>query len=227
MGILPVSTLLSSPVQKLLSCMYADAEKTPRPPMVETPIEMDARERFHRLRHVYMAIPPDFGNLLYSLAVATRAKTIVEFGTSMGVSAVILASALKDNGGGRLVTTEYEEEKIERARVNLSEVDLDSLVEFRAGDAMETLANELPTAIDFLYLDGAKEMYLDVLKLVEPSLRPGAVVAADNTNHEGVESFLAYVRDPANGYVSSAIQTNSRDRGSSHEISIRSESDSD
>ncbi|MGH1559355.1 O-methyltransferase [Caulobacter segnis] len=50
------------------------------------------------------------------LARSGRAKTIVEFGTSFGLSTLHLAAALRDNGGGRLITTEFEPSKIARAR---------------------------------------------------------------------------------------------------------------
>ena len=68
---------------------------------------------------------------------------------------------------------------------------------------------------DLIFLDGAKELYLDVLKL-----RAGGIVASDNTDHDGVEPFPAHVRHPSSGYISSAIFTNGPS-GKAHEISIR------
>ena len=57
--------------------------------------------------------------------------------------------------------------------------------------------------VDFLLLDGAKPLYQRVLKLVEPHLRKGALVAADNINPRNkIEDFTGYVREPKNGYVS-------------------------
>jgi predicted O-methyltransferase YrrM len=72
---------------------------------------------------------------------------------------------------------------------------------------LETLRANSPRLIDLLMPDGAEGLYLDVLKLVEPELRPGAVIASDNTDNAGLESFLSYVRNPENGYTSSAILT--------------------
>ncbi|GAA4441229.1 O-methyltransferase [Bremerella cremea] len=217
-------TITSPRIQRLLNDLYADAEKSPLSPRAggpQPPYPRGSRELFHALRHVYMAIGPEFGKLLYTLVRTSRSRNIVEFGTSMGISTIFLAAGLQDNGGGQLITTEFEPEKITRARQNLSDAGLVELVQFRIGDAYETLQNDMPQSVDFLFLDGAKEMYLDVLKVVEPHLRPGAIIAADNTDHDGIETYLSYVRNPAHGYASSAIQTTRDGHPSGHEISYR------
>ncbi len=59
---------------------------------------------------------------------------------------------------------------------------------------------DLPESIDLLLLDGAKGLYPDVLALVESRLRPGAYIIADNA--EFSPEYLARVRSPANGYLS-------------------------
>jgi AcrR family transcriptional regulator len=74
------------------------------------------------------------------------------------------------------------------------------LIEIREGDALVTLASDLPDTIDLLLLDGAKALYGDVLNLVEKHLRPGALVVADNTDY--CPEYLAHVRSPENGYLS-------------------------
>lgn len=67
-------------------------------------------------------------------------------------------------------------------------------------------------------LDGWKEMYLPVLQLIEKQLPPGALILADNANNPGAASYLDYVRDPANGYVSINFDDKARD---STELSCR------
>jgi predicted O-methyltransferase YrrM len=206
-------------VAALLENLYADAAANPRRPDRAEPPPADSREFFHHMRKAYMAIGPEFGRLLYSQARIARARTIVEFGTSFGVSTIYLAAALRDNGGGRVITTEYEEEKVERARKNIEAAGLADYVEFRVGDALQTLAN-FPEEIDMIFLDGAKELYQDVLQLLECRLRPGGVVASDNADHEGLEAFLDYLRNPDNGYTTAALFTEGR-FGKAHEISVR------
>ena len=149
-----------------------------------------------------MPVNPDFGRLLYMLVRMQKPTTIVEFGTSFGISSIYLATALHDNGGGRLITTELEPTKIARARENLAEVGLAHLVEFREGDAIETLKNDIDR-IDFLLLDGAKNLYLQLLRMLENHLTPNALVAADNAKYsEAAGGYLTYVRDWRNGYLS-------------------------
>ena len=67
-------------------------------------------------------------------------------------------------------------------------------------DALETLARDLPHEIDLVLLDGAKELYPRVLSLLEPRLRPGAIVVADNADWS--PAYLARVRSNAGGYLS-------------------------
>ncbi len=134
------------------------------------------------------------------LARASRATSIVEFGTSFGISTLHLAAALRDNGGGRLIGTEFEPSKVEHARKNLAAAGLSDLVEIREGDALQTLARDLPDAIDFVLLDGAKPLYVSILSLLEPRLREGALLVADNVNW--CPDYLARVRAPGGGYLS-------------------------
>jgi len=73
-------------------------------------------------------------------------------------------------------------------------------VEIREGDALQTLARDLPQRIDLLLLDGAKALYPEILALLESRLRPGALIVADNADHS--PEYLARVRDIGNGYLS-------------------------
>lgn len=134
------------------------------------------------------------------LARSIGARHIVEFGTSFGISTLHLAAALRDNGGGRLITSEFEPSKVARAQANLVAGGVADLVEIREGDALQTLARDLPESIDLLLLDGAKALYPEVLALVENRLRPGALVIADNADYSA--EYLAEVRLPGGRYLS-------------------------
>ena len=210
-----MTTLTAAPVAPLLDRLFAEA-KAATPLTSPAFAAMSADERYRRMRsktgyrELYcelkdfaLPVSPETGRLLYMLARATAARAIVEFGTSFGLSTLHLASALRDNGGGRLITSEFEPSKVATAKANLSAGGLADLVEFREGDALETLASGLPETIDLLLLDGAKALYADVLALVEPRLRPGAVIVADNADY--CPEYLERVAEPANGYLSMAF----------------------
>ena len=106
----------------------------------------DYLQFYGRLKDQPLPVSRTTGKLLYLLARSIRARTIVEFGTSFGISTLHLAAALRDNGGGRLVGSEFEPSKILRARENLAAGGLSDLVEVREGDALQTFARDLPSA---------------------------------------------------------------------------------
>lgn len=160
----------------------------------------DYLDLYAQLRDLPLPVSRETGRLLYMLARSSGARHIVEFGTSFGISTLHLAAALRDNGGGRLITCEFEPGKVARARGNLEVGGLLDLVEIRRGDALQTLRTDLPESVDLLLLDGAKALYPEVLALVEPHLRAGALVIADNADHS--PEYLAHVRAPAGGYLS-------------------------
>lgn len=207
------TTLTTAPLAPLLDRLFREADAVSPATMVPALAQLSAEERarlmrsktdyldfYGRLKDVPLAVSRETGALLYMLARSTRARSIVEFGTSFGISTLHLAAALRDNGGGRLITSEFEPSKIARARQNLTEGGLVDLVEIREGDALLTLGTDLPESIDLLLLDGAKGLYPAILSLVEPRLRPGALVVADNADHS--PEYLARVRSPAAGYLS-------------------------
>jgi predicted O-methyltransferase YrrM len=158
-------------------------------------------------RHVYIPVSPEQGRLLYLQARAIDARNVVEYGTSFGISTIYLAAAVKDNGGGKVVGTEIEPSKHARAVANLKQAGLDAIADVRLGDAIETL-REVPEPLDLILLDGWKDLYLPVLKLLAPRLRRGAVVLADNifTFKKGLRPYVEYVQSGANGFESTTLR---------------------
>ena len=167
---------------------------------------MSAREQADAYGELYIPVSPEGGRLLYTLIRASRPATVVEFGTSFGISTIHLAAAVRDNGTGRVVSTELNAAKAAQARANLADAGLADVVTILAGDARETLA-DLPGPVGFVLLDGWKNLYLPVLRQLEPRLAAGALVVADDTVSMAAQmtDYLAYVRDPAHGYLSIAF----------------------
>ena len=208
-----MNTLTSPPVSGLLTRLFAEAAvadgalmaELGRLPAEERAVFMhraqtDYRSFYGDAKAMFMPISPETGRMLYLLARATRARSIVEYGTSFGLSTIHLAAAVRDNGGGLVLGSDFVPSKVARARAHLAEAGLSDLVEIREGDALETLARDLPEVVDLVLLDGAKLLYPRILALLEPRLAPGALVVADNADDS--PDYLAQVRDPANGYVS-------------------------
>jgi predicted O-methyltransferase YrrM len=204
-----MTTLTTAPLAPLLDRLFEQAEATTSPIFASMSREEMTRlmhskteylDFYGQLKDLWLPVSRETAALLYMLARSSRAATIVEFGTSFGISTLHLAAALRDNGGGRLITTEFESSKVAKAREHLRAGGVLDLVEIREGDALQTLRTDLPASIDLLLLDGAKALYPEVLALVESRLRPGALVVADNADFS--PDYLAYVRSPANGYLS-------------------------
>jgi predicted O-methyltransferase YrrM len=204
-----ICTLMLPEVQAVLNRLHALAEARDDAIMQQvrgpgsTWDSATSEQRATLLRDALLPIPRNGGQFLYAVARSISAARIVEFGTSFGVSIIYLAAALKDGGGGLVIGSELEPTKVANANQHVAEAGLSEFVEIRAGDALQTLRDTDGT-IDLLFLDGWKELYLDVLKLVMPSLLPGAVVMADDVNlfPEQLAAYLEYVRDPAHGFVS-------------------------
>lgn len=207
-----MTTLMLDPLASLLARLFDEADaSSPATGPAFANVSRDEQARlmrsktdyadlYARLKDYPLPVSRETGMLLYMLARSGGATAIVEFGTSFGISTLHLAAALRDNGGGRLITSEFEPSKVVRAQANLTAAGLADLVEIREGDALRTLANDLPDAVDLLLLDGAKALYPEILALVEPRLRAGAFVVADNAEYS--PDYLAYVRAPENGYLS-------------------------
>jgi len=207
-----MTTLTTPPVGPLLDRLFEEASATS--PMDNPALaalaggdharlmrsKTDYLDFYGHLKDYPLAVSRETGLLLYMLARSLKARTVVEFGTSFGLSTLCLASALRDNGGGVVITSEFEPSKAARARANLTAGGLIDLVEIREGDALQTLSVDLPETIDLLLLDGAKALYSDILDRVESRLRPGALIVADNADY--CPEYLERVRAPDGGYLS-------------------------
>jgi predicted O-methyltransferase YrrM len=204
------STLCSEAVTRVLARLREagrvedePAKRRVRAREAEAGRKIYGRERADLYGQAPIAVTHEVGELLYVLALGRR--MVVEFGTSLGVSTIYLASAIRDAGDGVVITTEFQPDKAARAAANLAEAGLADVVELRVGDALETL-RDLDGPVDLLFLDGWNDLYLQVLEALEPHLRPGALVAADMSKDDPHhDRYRAHVRDPAHGYFSTEV----------------------
>lgn len=135
----------------------------------------------------------------YALCRAMGAKRIVECGTSFGVSTLYLAAAVRDNGGGVVIATEYEAEKAKIARRNFEAAGLAQFIDLREGDLKDTLKT-IEGPVDFVLFDIWTEAVLPAIRNIAPHLHPGSVLIADNTiqSRRGYDAYFAFIADPAN-----------------------------
>ena len=204
------STLHSEPVSVVLQRLLSAEEEHDPQAFAEAgvdgfPAHLSAGQRAELFKDVYMSVSSEGGALLYLLARATGARTVVEYGTSFGVSTIHLASAVRDNGGGTVIGTELQHDKAVAAQRNFVEAGVSDLIDLRVGDALETLA-DVPEAVDLVLLDGWPDLALPVLRLLEPALRPGSLILVDDVDMDWGSDvhgpLLAHLGDPDNGYLS-------------------------
>ncbi len=130
------------------------------------------------LDDLLLSVGREAGILLYLLASGAGSRRILELGTSYGYSTVWLAAAARITGG-KVLSLELRDFKIEHARQALTRAGLSTRVEFHEGDCLDTLKN-LPGPFDFVLLDVWKDLYLPCFELVHPKLAPNAIIVADN-----------------------------------------------
>jgi predicted O-methyltransferase YrrM len=130
------------------------------------------------LDDLLLSVGREAGMLLYLLATGAQSRRILELGSSYGYSTVWLGAAARATGG-KVLSLELKDFKIEHARQALVRAGLSSRVEFHMGDCLESLKT-LSGPFDFVLLDVWKDMYVPCFELLHPKLAPGAVICADN-----------------------------------------------
>jgi predicted O-methyltransferase YrrM len=159
--------------------------------------KMEPVEMQQHLDEFLLSVGPATGELINLLVKQSKAKTIVEIGSSYGYSTVWLAEAARETGG-KVISLEIHSGKQEHARASVRDAGLDGLVEFKLGDALESLA-KLRGEIDFVLLDLWKNLYIPCFDLFYPKLNPGAFIAADNMTYpeatrRAAEKYRKHIR---------------------------------
>jgi predicted O-methyltransferase YrrM len=151
------------------------------------------------LKNIYISVSPAEGMLLYTLARSLGAKRIIEFGTSYGISSIYLTAAVIDNGGGEFFGSELDANKCDFVNRMLSQIGFSDIARIIQGDALETFKS-VSGNWDLLFLDGWKDLYLDVFKMMENKIRVGGVVLASDIDKfkKDTLSFVDYVRESPN-----------------------------
>jgi predicted O-methyltransferase YrrM len=152
----------------------------------------DAREP-ERSRKL-LNLEPETAELLSILARSSRARSVLEIGTSNGYSTIWLAAAVGPEGG-RVISIDRSREKHKLAQDNLVATGLLQFVDLRLGDATE-IVKTLPGPFDFVFFDGDRTSAPGQLALLLPKLAPQALILADNalSHPQEIAGYLAMVK---------------------------------
>ena len=132
--------------------------------------------------------------LLRTLIYASKPGKILEIGTAVGYSALMMCQAMPQNG--RIVTIEKYEKRIEEARKNFLRAGVGEKITLMEGDADHILDTLSHQHFDLIFMDAAKGQYIHWLPWLLRLMRPGAVLVSDNVLQEGdiIESRYAVER---------------------------------
>jgi len=151
--------------------------------ILEASLAHDAVQSDRLLR--FRNVEPETAELLALLIRSTRARSILEIGTSNGYSTIWLADAAEATGG-TLVSVEIDPERTALARANLARAGL--AAELRTEDAAQTLQAARDGCWDFVFLDAERPAYAGYWPHLLRTLRPdGGLLAIDNVVSHAVE----------------------------------------
>lgn len=139
-------------------------------------------EEFAEANHVPI-IQPEVANLVSVLGRTHKPVRILEIGTAIGYSAILLAGILEP--GGKIDTIERYDRMIELARENIKKAGLENTISVIAGDATEVLKC-LDREYDMIFLDAAKGQYPEFLPECLRMLRKGGILVSDNVLYKGM-----------------------------------------
>jgi predicted O-methyltransferase YrrM len=143
------------------------------------------------------SLHPASARLIYNAALATRAKRILEVGTSAGYSTLWLGRAALENAG-MLLSLEVKPDFAEMARENVESAGLGEYVSIETCDAVGFLPSVCDKAnFDFVFLDAEKTEYMSYFNLIWPHVETRGSVFADNviSHSEALAGYVKHVRD--------------------------------
>jgi len=128
-------------------------------------------------------ICPEVGQLIKVLLNITNSKNILEIGTAIGYSSILMAEATNSNT--KITTIEKRNDMVEIAKKNIKESNYDERIKIIMGDAREILP-QLEEKYDFIFLDAAKGHYLDFFNKCSRILKKDGVILSDNVLYKGM-----------------------------------------
>ncbi len=139
-------------------------------------------------------IGPKRGHILVRIASEFHPQRILEIGTNVGYSTILMAKELPKRA--RITTIEINPEFAARAKENLKRSNVEPTVEVLIGDALEIIPT-LNDEYDFVFIDAHKTQYYDYILAIEPHLFRGSMIIADNVgkSEDRMQDYLKHVRE--------------------------------
>ncbi len=159
---------------------YAAAHSTPLPPLIS---ELFATTQRETGALATMLSGQLVGNLLQTVVFATGAKRVLEIGMFTGFSALMMASALPDDG--ELITCDINPKTIALGKSFFERSPHGRKIEVREGPALDTLQSLAGTQFGVIFIDADKGNYINYYEASLPMLAPGGVIAVDNVLWSG------------------------------------------
>jgi predicted O-methyltransferase YrrM len=158
-------------------------------------IEQEREVFIQKFRRSGLNTTPGDARFLRLMILSSGAKHGVEIGSASGYGAIHMGLALEENRG-HLYTMDIDPGMIKKCQKNILEMKLENVVTCLEGDALKIIPT-LDDGVDFVFIDAAKSEYFDYFKLLEPKMKKGTMIVADNVIKFSLamSDFLIYIRD--------------------------------
>jgi predicted O-methyltransferase YrrM len=176
--------------------------------------KQNSREEFIKnFKRIGLNTTPGDAMLLRIMIESSKAKRGVEVGTATGYGAVVMGMGFERNGG-QLTSVDIDPKMVKTAQANIEKMGLQKVVTVVEGDALKVLP-KLEGEYDFVFIDALKRDYLKYLKALEPKLKPGAVIVADNVikSEREMKDYLDYMQTSPNYHTVIIIASQEKSDG--------------
>jgi predicted O-methyltransferase YrrM len=139
-------------------------------------------EEYAKLHHVPI-IQPEVARLLMVTGKLVKPLRILEIGTAIGYSAILMSNFLEP--GGKIDTIDRSEKMIYSAKENIKRAGMEDKINIITGDALDVLQC-LDKSYDLIFVDAAKGQYSEFLPECFRMLKAGGVLFSDNILYKGM-----------------------------------------
>jgi len=183
----------------LATTLVPAAEKEGNPHMLSAAeLPQFRAEYIKNFKRIGLNTTPGDAAFLRIMVESSGAKRGLEIGTATGYGALLMGLGFERNGG-QLITVDIDPKMVAIAREHIEKMQLPRVVTVVEGDALKVIP-KLEGQFDFVFIDAVKRDYLKYLRAIEPKLKPGAVIVADNVIKSAREmaDFLEAVQNDPN-----------------------------